>query len=262
MDSYRSLKTLCLLLIASLCYFGTEARAGLKIYYIRHAEAGHNVKKYWKDISERDWPSFVGDQEAFTPRGLEQIEDATRKLRDYDFDLITSSPMWRARNTILPYLKKSESRCEIWPELRETYVSSLILSPDLVAPKEPILNQGDAIEIPKKEARYFFLREEGLKKFELPEYPDDHSEKLAETGAAKVVLDAAIAQIKERFSGSEKSILLAGHGSSGLGLLRLLVQDRLKDYPSIENASLWMVEEQEDGSFKLRMFNDVPLDRN
>jgi hypothetical protein len=65
--------------------------------------------------------------------------------------------------------------------------------------------------------------------------------------------------IHERFGGSDKSILLVGHGYSGIGLLKMLLQDELNELPHITNTGIWMVEEQADGSFALKMFNDVPL---
>ena len=44
----------------------------LRIYYIRHAEGGHNVKKEWSIYPESEWPSYVGNHSAFTPKGIMQ----------------------------------------------------------------------------------------------------------------------------------------------------------------------------------------------
>ena len=65
--------------------------------------------------------------------------------------------------------------------------------------------------------------------------------------------------IQERFGGTDKTILLAGHGSSGKGILRMLTGEPLTDLPSITNTGIWMVEEQANGKFKLMMYNDVPI---
>ncbi|MDF1815470.1 MAG: histidine phosphatase family protein [Verrucomicrobiales bacterium] len=238
-----------------------ESLAGLKIYYIRHAEAGHNVKEEWESVRKKDWPSFVGDQEKFTPRGEIQRTEAIRKLERYDFDFIAVSPMWRTRHTILPYLKATKTKAEIWPELHEMYVSSIIVSPDLPKHRGEILGKGDRIEIPDAEARYFTLRKDGTREFELPEFKNGHVEKEAETAAARVILQRVADMIGERF-GSDDSILLVGHGSSGRGLLRFLLHDRLSGYPGITNAGVWMVEQQPDGRFELMIYNDVPLKRN
>lgn len=37
----------------------------LKIYYIRHVEAGHNVKREWGIYPKNEWPAYVGNHEAF-----------------------------------------------------------------------------------------------------------------------------------------------------------------------------------------------------
>ena len=47
----------------------TVAVAGLKIYYFRHGQEGHNVKKAWekKDVPKSEWPAYVGNAEMVTP---------------------------------------------------------------------------------------------------------------------------------------------------------------------------------------------------
>ena len=109
------------MMIGALLACTYQANAGLKIYYIRHAQGGHNVKTAWekKDVPKTEWPSYVGNPDMFTPKGKQQVIAATEKLKAYQFDFIASSPMWRARNTILPYLKVTQSKAEVWPELRE-----------------------------------------------------------------------------------------------------------------------------------------------
>ncbi len=255
----RTLSSL-LLTILALQFLADSADAdGLKIYYMRHAEAGHNVDEEWEVISKKKWPSFVGDSQQFTPKGETQRHEAIQTLERIDLDFVAVSPMWRARHTILPYLKETKQKAEIWPELHELYCSSVMLSEDLPKHYGPILGEGDRIEIPSREEDYFFLRPDGKREFELPEFKDDHEEKEAEAAAARVVVEEVLKLIDERFRGSDQSILLVGHGSSGNGILRLLLNDRLSKFPSITNTGLWMVEETEDGSFELKMFNNVPL---
>lgn len=236
-----------------------HADAGLKIYYIRHAEAGHNVDEEWEVIPKKKWPSFVGDSQQFTPKGETQRHEAVKMLERIDLDFIAVSPMWRTRNTILPYLKATEQKAEIWPELHEVYCSSVMLSEDLPKHHGKILGEGDRIELSSREEDYFSLRPDGKREFELPDFDDDHEEKEAEAAAARVVVEEVLELVKERFSGSDKSILLVGHGSSGKGILRLFLNDRLSGFPSLTNAGLWMIEETEDGVFELKMFNNVPL---
>ena len=75
---------------------------------------------------------------------------------------------------------------------------------------------------------------------------------------AKVIIDRVLELINNR-SASYKTILLSGHGSSGAAILRMLTNDPLNYFPQITNTGVWMVEQQNDGSFKLMMFNDVPF---
>ena len=143
------ISTLALLLL----FFANNVSAGLKIYYIRHAEGGHNVKADWeaKGIPKSQWPDYVGNSEMFTPKGEKQLDEALEKLKKYDFDFIASSPIWRARHTVIPYLKATGRKAEVWPELKEGTGMTLILSDDLPKVERKILNEGDPIHVPKKE---------------------------------------------------------------------------------------------------------------
>lgn len=240
-----------------------ESNAQLKIYYMRHAEGGHNVKKEWSlysNIPEAEWPVYVGDPNIFTPKGKMQQLRAVNKLRKYHFDFIAVSPMWRTRNTVLPYLKRKKVTGEIWPELKELYQSTLIVSPDLELPTVKILGEGRAVSLPEEEEAYFTIRKDGLTEFKLPKFPRDHSENEAESAASKVVIQRVLEMIQERFGGTDTSILLVGHGSSGKGVLRLLTKDELRGFPNITNTGVWMVEEQDGGDFKIKIFNDVTIE--
>ena len=249
-------KLLTLSMLFTIC--SSDAMAGLKIYYIRHAEGGHNVKSEWekKGIPKSEWPEYVGNHDMFTPKGLKEVETATEKLKKYKFDFIATSPLWRARNTIMPYLKETKQQAEVWPELKEGTGMTMILSPDLPEVKPPILNEGDSIHVPKKE-RDYIKRRPGGKRY----YKRCRSDKEElRTAYMKYVTEHAISLIKERFGNSDKSILLAGHNSSGVSLMKLLIGEAPggEARRGIDNTGMWMVEQQEDGSFKLLMYNDKP----
>ncbi len=68
--------------------------------------------------------------------------------------------------------------------------------------------------------------------------------------------------VRERFAGTDKTILLVGHGNAGRALLRRLTNQTLPEIPSMANAQLWMVEEQPGASFQLEMYNDAPCGKN
>ncbi len=252
------MKSAIILTIALSAVFSNVADAGLKIYYIRHAEGGHNVKKAWEDkgVPKSEWPSYVGNPDMFTPKGLEELVTGTEKLQKYEFDFIATSPAWRARNTILPYLKASGQKAEVWPELEEGTGMVHILSDELPGVNEEILNNGEPVEIPENEAAFFTLREAAENHYK----KSRRGSELEKTAYMKHVSLHAIKLIESRFGGSDKSILLAGHNSSGVSLLKLLI----KEAPTgearrgLDNTGIWMVEQQEDGSYKLMMYNDKP----
>jgi hypothetical protein len=149
-----------LLLLAGLLACVAPAEAGLKIYYLRHAEGGHNVVKEWSKVPKSQWPAYVGNGNIFTPLGEKQAAAATAKLQKYHFDAILVSSMWRTRNTVLPYLKTTGAKGEIWPELHEFTGGTLILATNLPATSGPILDAGPPIELPTAEAPYFRLRQD------------------------------------------------------------------------------------------------------
>jgi hypothetical protein len=159
-----------LFVVFSVLLGANVAEAGLKIFYIRHAEGGHNVKADWvhRKVPEKQWPAYVGNPNMFTPKGLIQQAAVSEKLGKVEFDFIAASTAWRCRNTILPYLKETESKAEIWPELHELGASALILSDDLPVSTDPILGAGDPVKIPADEAPWFSLRKGGENEFKIP----------------------------------------------------------------------------------------------
>ncbi|CAA6677725.1 MULTISPECIES: histidine phosphatase family protein [unclassified Lentimonas] len=245
------------LALSVLC--ANVADAGLKIYYIRHAEGGHNVKSTWekKGIPKSEWPAYVGDPNAFTPKGLTQVVSATEKLQQYDFDFVITSPMWRVRNTIAPYLKVTNKQAEVWPELREGKGMVTILSDEIPDVTIEILNKGDTIVIPENETDLFSVRSGGEKNYK--RYPRDSTDN-EKVAYMKHVTLHAIELIEERCGDSDQSILVAGHNSAGVSLLKLLLQEAPTGEArrGLDNTGLWMVEQQADGSYKLMMYNDKP----
>jgi broad specificity phosphatase PhoE len=240
-----------------LLSFVSQSEAGLKIYYIRHAEGGHNVVKEWAKVAKAERPAYVGNANVFTPKGETQVVAATEKLQKYHFDFIGVSSMWRTRHTILPYLKAAGAKGEIWPELHEFGGGSRILSTNLPVPAGEILNAGSRVELPPDEAPYFRLREDGKNDFKLPPAKEGVKGEEQES-AIQLVVRRAVDMIHKRFGGTDEAILLVGHGNSGKALLRMLTGNKLADIPSMANTGIWMVEEQPNGKFKLEMYNDAP----
>jgi broad specificity phosphatase PhoE len=249
----KHLKTFLLIyfIAIGLC---TVANAGLKIYYIRHGQSGKNVLKRWEknDVPKSEWPSYVGNSDVFTPTGEKQVAAATEKLKTYPFDFIASSPLWRARNTILPYLKETHSKAEVWPELREAGGYGSILSKEIPVLEDEILNRGEPIILPEEELPYFILRDDAKNNYS--QYPEN-SPGLVRAAYLKHATLSAIKLIEQRFGGTDQTILLTGHGTAGRSLLQLLLQEAPKVKKGIGQTGIWMVEQQEDGSYRLKMYN-------
>ena len=251
-------KSIPLLLLAAFIFFGIPqayAQNLLKIYYVRHAEGGHNVVDQWKDKPKDQWPAYVGNANVFTPKGEKQVAAVTKELQGMKFDFIAVSPLWRTRNTVLPYLKATNQKGEIWPELAETAGVSMewtVPGGKSAKPSANLFEGGEAIQMPEAEKPFFTLREDG--KLLLNANDKNHDTKTANSVA---MAQKTVELIKARFSKSGKSILLVGHGSAGNTLLRTLTTS--KDIKvSLQNTGIWMAEEQPDGSFKLKMLNSKP----
>jgi broad specificity phosphatase PhoE len=245
--------------IAIIAFFALALRAdaGLKIYYLRHAEGGHNVVKQWAKVPKEQRPDYVGNGNVFTPKGKEQVAAATEKLQKYHFDFIAVSSMWRTRNTVLPYLKVADVKGEIWPELHEFGGGGKVLATNLPKVATPVLGAGARVELPSGEAPHFTFRPDAQNDFKLPAgNGDDHE------AATQLVVQRAADLIREHFSGKDKTILLVGHGNAGVALLRKLTNQPFPGIPAMANAELWMVEQQPDGSFQLEMYNDTPCGKD
>jgi broad specificity phosphatase PhoE len=243
--------------IAVLLWLGPfdVAEASLKVYFIRHAEAGHNVVKDWKGKPKDQWPAYVGNPDMFTPKGERQVVKATDKLKQYHFDFIGVSPVWRTRHTVLPYLKETGAKAELWPELTEFdhFSTNLTSGLTLPHPSADLFTSGDVIAIAEQEKGSFILREDGRRLFNLDKEPRQVAADVT------AVAEKTVSLVRQRFGGSDKSILLVGHGNSGRLLLHVLLKNSDAWKTQLANTGIWMVEEQTDGSFKLRLLNDTPV---
>ncbi len=75
----------------------------------------------------------------------------------------------------------------------------------------------------------------------------------------RAVVEKYIEMIRKRFGGSDKTILLVGHGNSGRIMAEELTHEKKAFEKEPPNTGMWMAEEQADGSFKLMMLNDEPF---
>lgn len=242
--------------VLSLAALTTGAQAGLKVYYLRHAESGANVEKQWKDVPRDQWPPYVGNADTFSPLGVSQLPGVLDKLEKLHFDFIAVSPLWRTRHTILPYLQRSGRTAEIWPEMAEFKPRGKddVLPGKLPPPSADLLTGGGPFVLPQDERPFF--KPPGASAT-LCKIGEDPAQAEADRQA---LVGTVISRLRERFGGADKSVLLVGHGTAGRLLASILANDPRVMAPGnhMLNARLWLAEEQADGSFRLVLFNDEP----
>jgi len=241
----RVVVTWCLLsLLATIAFAGDGNVAalensdfhGLDVYLIRHAQTMANVtKKYTPE-----------NQQSFSELGTEQVASVADKLAPYEFDAILVSPVWRARRTILPYLKANDLHAEIWPELNECCWQK-----NRKAPATENLPQGDRVVLDEDDLPYFAFRDPTAPFLCAPK---NYADGLVQVRTAHDLF------LKE-FRGSGKTILLVSHYHSGGRIMQLLLGQEPKGGFWLSNAKLWHLREQPDGTFKLLMMNDKVLDK-
>ena len=222
------------------------AHAALTIYYLRHAEGGHNVVKKFaaSGIPTNQWPAYVGNPNIFTPDGVAQVAGVATNLLPYQFDFIAVSPLWRTRHTILPYLQATGRTVEIWPELAET--AHFNPGPGPVTPQ--ILTGTQPIKLPAEEQAIFKLRPD----------PAGCCTLVASNLAGAVgMAQQTLARLRARFGTNDVTVLLVGHGTAGETLIRSLLGNPTWS-GGLQNAKLWMAQEQPNGKFELRLFNNAP----
>ena len=224
------------------------ANAQITITYLRHAESGHNVVYQFKDagIPTNQWPSYVGNENAFSPLGEQQAAAVATNLMKYSFDLIAVSPKWRTRNTILPYLKATGQKAEIWPELAETQNTELLPTEGGINPD--IWQGKSSIKLSPEEASFFSFR------------ADSAGKELAISNRAEAVACAQRVEslLRERFADKPARVLLLGHGNSSRTLIRHLSRDPQANPEHMNNTHIWVAEEQQDHSFAIQRYNETP----
>jgi broad specificity phosphatase PhoE len=229
-----------------------SVEAQLTVVYLRHAEGGHNVVSEFEQagIPTNEWPAYVGNENAFTPRGEAQAGSVARDLPATGFDLIAVSPKWRTRHTILPYLKAHGLQAEVWPELGETgnvdgMETAGGVHPDLFAGRWDIRLGPD-------EAGFVRFRADGT-----------GDRQLQVSNRAEAVACAAKVEelLRTRVAGDRPTrVLLVGHGNASVTLIRQLTRQPDFHAPHLKNVHVWSATRRDDGSFELGPYNTPARD--
>jgi alpha-ribazole phosphatase len=81
------------------------------VYFMRHGEALHNVKKVVNSDPKNDYP--------MTERGREQVKKAMEKLEGVKFDVVFCSELLRTQESASIIAKKADCRIKIDKRLNE-----------------------------------------------------------------------------------------------------------------------------------------------
>lgn len=200
--------------------------AALDIYFVRHAETLANVSGVYN----------TKNNTTFSQRGEEQIKALTSQLKGYQFDAILVSSVPRALNTVLPYLQASSQTGEVWPELAECCWQSPQSSPatgELIA--------ADPITLSQEQLRYFTFRDSASQ--------FDYRNGSYSDGVAQV--SHAVQLLKQRYFGTNKTILIVAHYHSGQVLMSELLGVPRQQLPSLKNGELLHLHQDDAGCINL-----------
>jgi broad specificity phosphatase PhoE len=222
-------------MVVLLCSVGVaQAAGGLDIYFVRHAETQANA------TGEHN----SGNSNMLSEQGEEQVSALGSKLKALHFDAILVSPAERAVNTILPYLKETGQKGEIWPEITECCWQKD--RGDIASGK---LTTSSMVRLSTEQEAYFTFRDENSKrKYGNESYAD---------GVAQV--RRAEELLKKHYFCSGKTILIVAHYHSGQVLLAELLGVTRDELPNLENAKVTHLRQGEDGRFTLLSINDEDI---
>lgn len=218
------------ILVLLLCTGSAQADGGLDIYFVRHAET----------VANANGTNNSASTNTFSQQGIEQLSILTKQLKSLHFDalLVSSSP--RAMNTLLPYLKETRQKAEIWPELSECCWQK-----ERNDTSTEHLTTTSEVELSPEQVGYFTFRDvNSMRNYSNDNYAD---------GLAQVHLAE---ELLKKYSGSDMTILIVGHYHSGQVLLADLLGIRRDQLPGLKNAQLTHLRQGADGHFRLLCINN------
>jgi broad specificity phosphatase PhoE len=229
------------------------AGAELEVWYLRHAEAGHNVAADYRarGVPTNAWPAWVGNPEAFTPEGQDQAVALVTGLPPAGyFDLIAVSPLWRTRQTILPYLRATGQHAELWPELAETRNFAAEAKGESEPPRAEFLAGKSGLAVAPGEEAFFRLREDDGGRRIFDTWPTTRTEAL-------LLADRVAERLAVRAGTNRMAVLLVGHGNASLTLLRRLTGDADFHGRHLGNTRVWTARGSV-GDMRVEQYNLLP----
>ena len=220
-----------LAVVVLLCSMAAaQAEGGLDIYFVRHAET----------LANASGVNNSGNSNMISEQGDEQVSALTAKLKALHFDAILVSSAPRAIYTILPYLKETGQKGEIWPEIAECCWQKErgnITSGQLIT--------SSTVQLSGEQEAYLTFRDVNSK--------HNYGNNSYADGVAQV--RRAEELLKQQYFGSGKTILIVAHYHSGQVLLADLLGKTRDEMPNLENAKLAHLQQGEDGHFTLLSIN-------
>lgn len=199
----------------------------LEIVFVRHGETQANATGRYNSRTI----------DTFSALGEKQVAALTPKLMKLRFDGIVVSPSPRALKTVAPYLKATNQKAAVWPELYECCDahSKKVKGP---TSKEP--RYGGKVTLPEDISGFFALIP-GKDKFVLtPSYEDGLR-----------MIEMAAKRLKNGFAGSGKVILVVGHSLHGGRMIEFLQGKEMTGRTRPGNTEIIRLREQPDGKFSI-----------
>ncbi len=213
-----------------------------KLYFVRHAESFGNVAQATARLDESVDLSQEG---TLTPAGRVQAEALADRLAPYPFDHILCSPLLRARETILPFLRRTGRTAELWPEFVEMPGNNRV---GAIRVREGLLC-GVPISLPEEHRLFFTLREDepGQRCPTDVNYPE-----------GQVLVQKACERLLSLYDRKNARVLFVGHACNGSRVLERLLGIEPVGRFWHPNASMSCIEQMANGQFIVRAIAYLP----
>lgn len=222
----------------------TDQGHGLELYFIRHARTlANELNRHTEDLGR-----------TLSKKGKRQVIDLTKQLNGMHFDHIIASPTARTRKTIYPYLKARFENPETYPIFKKAELWTDLMECCWQKDKSLALTPKDQV---KKYQVYINEKYQPYFQFPSGDYALHRNTKTYADGMAQ--MDRVIKLLKMRFSHTNKKILIVSHYLFLNQMIKRMANIESGHKISSRNAQITKLVEQNDGSFKMVMFNNADM---